>query len=313
MRYARHGQTRPGAAIVTSNDHAQELAAAPMPGRASSVRPRLVAILCIVVLAGAGWAYLGLMVAQTARSGGSAMDAFDFVPHASVTRGLLDALCRPGFGSEPSVGGFGLAFFMWCAMVLAMMVPTAGPMVMTYAQIAETAARKGEPVASPVVLVMGYIAVWLGFALAAAALQAMLSATALLDPALLLASGLLSGAVFLAAGTYQFSALKHACLTRCQRPFPFFFANWTARPMGLFRLGLRQGVYCVGCCWAMMLVMFAVGVMNVLWMAALGIVMAIEKTGTGIRFTRAVGAALATIGLVVLVVSIAGHWPGRTG
>jgi predicted metal-binding membrane protein len=306
------GRSAPGAAIVTSNDHAQELAA-PMPGQASSVRPRLVAVLCIGVLAGAGWAYLGLMVAQTARSGGSAMDAFDFVPHASVARSLLDALCRPGFGSEPSVGGFALAFFMWGAMVLAMMVPTAGPMVMTYAQIADTAARKGEPVASPVMLVMGYIAVWLGFALAATALQAMLSATALLDPALLVASGLLSGAVFLGAGAYQFSALKHACLSRCQRPFPFFFANWTARPMGLFRLGLRQGLYCVGCCWAMMLVMFAVGVMNVLWMAALGIVMAIEKTGTGIRFTRVVGAALATIGLVVLVVSIATHWPGRTG
>jgi predicted metal-binding membrane protein len=308
------GRPAPGAAIVTSNDHAQELAAAPMPGQASSVRPQLVAILCIVALAGAGWAYLGLMVADAARSGGSAMEAFDVVPHAGgVTRSLLDALCRPGFGSEPSVGGFALALLMWGAMVLAMMVPTAGPMVMTYAQIADTAARKGEAVASPVILVMGYAAVWLGFALAATALQATLSAAALLDPALVVASGLLSGAVFLGAGAYQFSALKHACLSRCQRPFPFFFANWTVRPMGLFRLGLRQGLYCVGCCWAMMLVMFAVGVMNVLWMAALGIVMAIEKTGTGIRFTRAVGAALATIGLVVLAMSIAAHWPGHIG
>ena len=76
-------------------------------------------------------------------------------------------------------------------------------------------------------------------------------------------------------------------MTQCQRPFPFFFANWTAEPRGVFRLGLRQGLYCLGCCWAMMLLMFAVGVMNVVWMAALGIVMTIEKLGTTTRFSRA--------------------------
>ena len=91
------------------------------------------------------------------------------------------------------------------------------------------------------------------------------------------AGALFSGALFVGAGLYQFSALKHACLTLCQRPFPFFFANWTTEPRGVFRLGLRQGLYCLGCCWAMMLVMFAVGAMNVVWMAALGIVMTVEK------------------------------------
>ena len=81
------------------------------------------------------------------------------------------------------------------------------------------------------------------------------------------ASGLFSGAIFIAAGVYQFSALKHACLTQCQHPFPFFFTNWATTPRGVFRLGVKQGLYCLGCCWAMMLVMFAVGVMNVIWMA----------------------------------------------
>ena len=103
------------------------------------------------------------------------------------------------------------------------------------------------------------------------------------------ASGLFSGAIFIAAGVYQFSALKHACLTQCQQPFPFFFANWATTPRGVFRLGLRQGLFCLGCCWAMMLVMFAVGVMNVVWMAGLGIVMTLEKIGTGKRFTHAIG------------------------
>ena len=85
---------------------------------------------------------------------------------------------------------------------------------------------------------------------------------------------------------YQFSALKHACLTHCQQPFPFFFANWATTPRGVFRLGLTQGLYCLGCCWAMMLVMFAVGVMNVVWMAALGMVMTIEKMLAPARVSR---------------------------
>ena len=94
------------------------------------------------------------------------------------------------------------------------------------------------------------------------------------------------------AGLYQFSALKQACLTLCQRPFPFFFANWTTKPRGVFRLGLRQGMYCLGCCWAMMLVMFAVGAMNVVWMAALGVLMTIEKMTTTRAVQPAVGVAL---------------------
>jgi predicted metal-binding membrane protein len=162
-------------------------------------------------------------------------------------------------------------------------------------------------------LIAAFTAVWFGFALAASVLQAALVAAALLDPSLRIAGGLLSAATFLAAGAYQFSALKHACLTRCRQPFPFFFANWTAQPIGVFRLGLRQGVYCVGCCWAMMLLMLAVGIMNVAWMATLGIVMAIEKLGSGLRFTRLVGAVLTAIGVVVVVWSIGAHWPAPAG
>ena len=114
----------------------------------------------------------------------------------------------------------------------------------------------------------------------AALAQLALARAALQNSGLAAASGLFAGAIFIGAGAYQFSALKHACLTQCQRPFPFFFTNWATTPRGVFRLGVKQGFYCVGCCWAMMLVMFAVGVMNVVWMAGLGIVMTIEKIGT---------------------------------
>ena len=261
----------------------------PPPALRALRRPRLLAIGCIAVLAAAGWIYLGLMLG---------------------TSGVLAALCRPSFGSNgPNIAQAGLVFAMWCAMALAMMLPTAAPMILTYAEIAETAARKGEPAAAPLWLIAGYVGVWLGVAALLAALQLVLARVALLDPAMASVSPLFSGAAFIGAGLYQFSALKHACVTQCQRPFPFFFANWTAQARGVFRLGLRQGLYCLGCCWAMMLLMFAVGVMNVVWMAALGMVMTIEKLGRTTRFSRALGIVFIAVGAAFIVTSVAAHWP----
>jgi predicted metal-binding membrane protein len=180
---------------------------------------------------------------------------------------------------------------------------------MTYADLAETAAAKGEPAATPLVLAGGYLVVWLGAALALAALQGLLARLGLLDDMMAVASPLFAGAIFLAAGAYQFSALKRACVTQCQHPFRFFFANWTADPRGVFRLGLQQGLYCLGCCWAMMLLMFAVGVMSILWMAALGAIMTIEKIATTTRFSRALGAVFCAIGLAMIGTAVIGHWP----
>jgi predicted metal-binding membrane protein len=288
-------------------------------------RSRLIAIVCVVALAGLGWVYLGLLIAshmagEQAATLGSGMSIFDMVAHrdaAALAQAIYDAICRPTFGrgsltSLAGLGGIGLVFVMWAAMTLAMMLPTAGPMMLTYSDIAEAAARKGERVVSPLILTAGYLAVWLGFALVATALQAALTQISVLDAAMGSAGPLFSGALFLAAGAYQFSALKHACVTLCQRPFPFFLANWSTRPRGVFGLGLRQGAYCLGCCWAMMLLMLAVGVMNVVWMAALGAVMAVEKIATTTRFSRLVGVALALIGVGLVGTAILAHWPSRS-
>ena len=118
-----------------------------------------------------------------------------------------------------------------------------------------------------------------------------------------------AGAMFLAAGAYQFSALKHACVSQCQHPFRFFFGHWTSDPRGVFRIGVRQGLYCLGCCWAMMLLMFAAGIMNVVWMAILGVVMATEKLGTGARFSHVAGIVFIAIGLVIIVETSITGWP----
>jgi predicted metal-binding membrane protein len=287
------------------------------------MRPRLIAVACLAVLAGLGWTYLGFVIGAHPAGGqlGSNVGVFDiFAPRHEfgvLARAFYDAICRPSFGHGAGsgvggIGGISLVLAMWVAMILAMMLPTAGPMILTYVEIADTGAQKGEPVASPLALTAGYTAIWLGFALAATVLQVALTRAALLDPAMGAASPLFSGAVFLAAGAYQFSALKHACVTLCQRPFPFFLANWSSEPSGVFRLGLRQGIYCLGCCWAMMLLMFAVGVMNVVWMAALGLVMAAEKIATTTRFSRAVGAVLALIGVMLIGSAVWSHWPTRS-
>jgi predicted metal-binding membrane protein len=283
-------------------------------------RPVPIAVACLLALTALGWIYLAVMVTGWAARGeagalGPGMSVLDLLARpdgvALIGRALVDMLCRPSFGAQAAsatAGQGALVLAMWVAMTLAMMLPTAAGMIVTYAQIADTAARKGEPAVSPLVLTAGYVAVWLGFAVVATALQAALTRLALLDSAMASASPLFSGAVFLGAGAYQFTALKHACVTRCQRPFPFFFANWSSEPRGVFRLGVRQGLYCLGCCWATMLAMFAVGVMNVVWMVALGLVMTLEKMMVTARFSHAIGAVFIALGAALVVLSVAAHW-----
>lgn len=283
-------------------------------------RPRAVAVVCVTALAVLGWAYLGLMVGGLLRTGNAGalgpgiawLERLVPADAGGVGQALLTVLCRP-VTSAPgaftlNAADFALVFAMWCAMTLAMMLPTASGTIATYAELAETAGEKGERVVSPLLLTAGFAAAWLGFAFAAAVLQTALMRAGWLNNAGA-TSALLAGAIFIGAGAYQFSALKHACLTACQRPFPFFFANWTSERAGVFRLGLRQGAYCVGCCWATMLLMFAVGVMNIVWMAALGLVVAIEKTVPARKFTYAAGLFLLAAGLWLVATSIMTQWP----
>ena len=209
---------------------------------AAFARPKVLAIACVVALAALGWLYLALLIAHMGgalSALGPGMGALDLVPRA------ITALCRPTFGLAMPGGawdlsGFAVVASMWAAMVLAMMLPSAAPMILTYAEIADTAARKGERIVSPFVLAAGYTVVWLGFAVAATLAQFFFTRAALIDPSMASASGLFSGAIFIAAGLYQFSALKHACLTQCRQPFPFFFAHWETTARGVLRLGVSR-------------------------------------------------------------------------
>jgi len=264
-------------------------------------RPKAVAALCVITLSGLGWLYFALLLAR--------LDASSNGTNSAV----VQALCRPLAEGAWSAASIALVGSMWTAMALAMMLPSAAPMIWTYAGIAEAAARKRERIISPFALAAGYAIVWLGFSVIATLTQISFMQAALLDVNMAANGALFSGAIFIGAGAYQFSTLKYACLNRCQNPFPFFFTNWATTRNGVFRLGLKQGLYCLGCCWAMMSVMFAVGVMNVVWMAALGAIMTIEKMLSGRRFTQAVGLVLIATGVSAVLMAVASHWPAQAG
>ncbi|MBZ9684461.1 DUF2182 domain-containing protein [Mesorhizobium sp. CO1-1-2] len=222
----------------------------------------------------------------------------DFLDHFFV-------LCLSPAPLDASIGPRALALIlMWFLMAIAAMLPSAAPMIRTYCEIADTARIKRAPVVHPLVLVAGYLCAWLAASLLFAALtlavHAVAASAGVFDPVL----GVAGGLALLVAGLYQFSGLKEACLTKCRNPFSTLFSNWSAETFRIFRLGIVQGIWCLGCCWALMLVMFAVGVMNVFWMALIGVFTLIEKQTTGSLPTRLAGAILLVWAAVLLVVSL---------
>ena len=192
------------------------------------------------------------------------------------------------------------AFTMWSVMMVAMMLPTALPAATVFGNLAR---RRGAHTgsASPTALfAAGYVAAWTGYAAVAAVGQVALARAALLTPMLQSASIVLSAVILLAAGAFQFTSLKDACLTKCRTPLAFFLAEWRDGKAGALVLGLKHGSYCVGCCWALMAVMFVVGAMNLLWMAAFTLFVLGEKLAPAHwQFHRVAGIALVLWGLAV--------------
>jgi predicted metal-binding membrane protein len=189
---------------------------------------------------------------------------------------------------------------LWVAMAIAMMLPTAVPMISAYVQICETATTKSIKTVSPFVLIAGYVCVWLVFALGAAVVQVGLLRISLQFPQVAFMQQGAASLLLVSAGAYQFTGLKQACLAKCRAPLNFFFANWSDRTKDIFKLGLNQGLFCLGCCWALMLLMFVSGIMNIMWMVALAVLMVIEKTlPKPDGFRRITGFALIAWGAMV--------------
>jgi predicted metal-binding membrane protein len=193
---------------------------------------------------------------------------------------------------------------LWSLMVAAMMLPTAAPMVRAFADVVAAGRGRVAPTTTAA-FVAGYVIVWLGFAIAAASAQLALADTGLLTSSGGSTSLVLTAALLLAAGAYQLTPLKAGCASRCRTPMAFLLARWRDGHAGALALGLRHGVDCVGCCWALMALGFVSGVMDPAWMTIAMVLMGVEKLpAVGQRVTVPLGGALLGAGLITALLAI---------
>jgi predicted metal-binding membrane protein len=184
---------------------------------------------------------------------------------------------------------------MWWLMMVAMMLPSATPAILLYARVREQRGRDGT-IVQPWVFALGYLSIWLLFSLIAATAQRQLA-----GPALRIESRLLTAALLIVAGLYQLSPLKAACLRQCRSPAAFLSRHWREGIGGAIRLGVLHGAYCVGCCWLLMTLLFVGGIMNFAWIAALTLIVGLEKLlPRGDLVARVAGTALIAWGLIRL-------------
>lgn len=195
----------------------------------------------------------------------------------------------------------GALFLMWAVMMVAMMLPSTLPYLFAFSGEQVRRRRRGLTVVPVAFFLTGYFAVWTTFSAGCAALQALLHTIGLLSPMMFLSNLALAGLVLLAGGLYQWSPLKQACLHHCRSPLGFLLSDWREGRSGAFRMGVDHGVICVGCCWALMLLPFAAGVMNLAGMAGISALLLLEKAAPGGPLVgRICGAVLVVTGAWML-------------
>ena len=224
-----------------------------------AVRDKLVVGCGLVAVCGLAWTVMawqaGAMM-PAGESGGEAM-----------------AMATP----LPALVDFVLIYLMWVVMMVAMMVPGVSPMVAVFAAINRRRRAEGSPHVHTAVFLLGYLVVWSVFGAVAAIVQLALHGTGLLTPMMESSSATLSAALFAAAGLYQWTPLKDVCLKRCRTPIGFVLSEWRDGPAGAIVMGFRHGLFCVGCCAAIMGLLFAVAVMDLRWVAAITVLVTLEK------------------------------------
>lgn len=202
---------------------------------------------------------------------------------------------------------FVLMLVMWWVMMVAMMLPSAGPMVMLFATMNRKNRQQGRLYVPTGFFAAGYLAVWGGFSLVAVLIQWGLERLALLSPMMQTTSLYLGAGLLIAAGVYQLTPLKQACLRHCRAPIDFIAHHWRQGVAGAFRMGMEHGLFCLGCCWVLMALLFYGGVMNLWWITGLALYVLVEKLAPlGPSFSRYTGGLLVLWGAAVLVMAIGG-------
>lgn len=249
-------------------------------------RDRLVVIAGLVTVIALAWAYI-------LADAGMAMPAPEATTPSLTMAVATPAAWTPGYAV--------LIVLMWLIMMVAMMLPSAAPMILLFATVNRKQRERGVRPIETSIFVLAYMVVWAGFSVLATGLQWGLERAGLLSVMMTSASLALGGGILVAAGVWQLTPLKHACLRHCRSPLSFLTQRWRAGRAGAFRMGLEHGAFCLGCCWVLMGLLFYGGVMNLYWIAGIAVFALLEKTiPAGHRLGSVAGIVLIAWGGVLL-------------
>ncbi len=280
------------------------------PPKADWLSPRRLGILTsVTVISALAWAVMFDMAAmQMSMSGGADglgpgmtyIGAFLQVWSDPPMAAMDSSAAMVSAGAGWSLGHFVMMLVMWQIMMVAMMLPTAVPVISTFADIQAAARAKGEATASAWVFAASYMIAWGGAALLIVLAQWLAVVTFGETGALAETAPLIAAAMLVVAGAYQWTRIKDVCLHHCQSPMQFILMHWREGHSGAVRMGIHHGIYCVGCCWAFMSLMFVAGTMNLVWMLGLTSIMVVEKIVPGGNiFGRIVGTLLIVGGVAL--------------
>jgi predicted metal-binding membrane protein len=261
-------------------------------------RDRLAVAAALTVVTLLAWGYLLWLSAQMAPDDMTGMPDMPGMDMSAMAGAMAPSI------RAWSPVDFAFMFAMWAVMMVGMMTPSVAPMILLYAAVGRKAAETATPFASTGWFLAGYLLVWIAFSALATCAQWALTAVALLTPMMAASSTTLGGVVLMAVGLYQWTPLKETCLRSCQAPLGFLVAHggFRGEPLGALRLGIVHGGYCLGCCFALMALLFVGGIMNVLWIAGLTILILLEKViPTGRLIPRISGALIGAAGIWLLV------------
>lgn len=245
-------------------------------------RDRRIIIAGLVAISALAWLYMIYLAWDMSR-----MD---------MTMEMAMPMVQPWTASD-----FLLTFLMWAVMMVAMMVPSASPMILTYSATQRRTHADHRPFGPTALFLLGYIVVWVGFSFLATLVQWLLHSAALLSPMMVSTSIVLGSMLLIVAGVFQFTPLKQSCLRHCRTPLAFLLNEWRDGLGGAFGMGVTHGSYCLGCCWFLMALLFVAGVMNLLWVAALSVLVLLEKvTPLGVTLSRIAGVVFIAWGIGLL-------------
>jgi predicted metal-binding membrane protein len=252
-------------------------------------RDREVVVAALVAVIAIAWIWILL-------GAGTGMTAMDMALGSGVP-GMAGMMVPAAW----TLGYAGLMFVMWWAMMAAMMLPSAAPILLLFARANRNERAGGRPFIPTGIFAAGYLAAWGGFSALATGLQWELQRLGLLSPMMATTSYWLGSAILLAAGVWQLTPIKGICLRHCRSPMHFFLHSWRPGRLGAFRMGLEDGSYCLGCCWFLMGLLFFGGIMNLFWIIGVaGFVLLEKTTPMGSWIGRIVGVGVAAWGALML-------------